>query len=63
MPTLIADEEKFAVIVGDAVIGTYETYTDALQAVYQRAGLNPFLVKRITATEVISCFTRDLTTT
>jgi hypothetical protein len=60
LSTLAADEGKFVVIAGDALVGTYETYADALQAAYQRAGLRPFLVKRIAATEAISYFTRDL---
>jgi hypothetical protein len=47
LPTLLADQGKYAVIHGDELAGTWGTYEDALQAAYTAFGLNPFLVKRI----------------
>jgi hypothetical protein len=50
LPRLLADAEgKFAVIHGDEVSGTWETYEDALQAGYDRYQLTPFLVKKVSA--------------
>jgi hypothetical protein len=60
LPTLLPEEGKFAVIVGDELLGVFESYADALQAGYQAARLNPFLVKRIATTEAVSYFTRDV---
>jgi hypothetical protein len=57
---LIPNEGKFVLIHGDQVAGIWETYEDALQAGYQRFGLEPFLVKRIQWSETIQNFTRDI---
>jgi hypothetical protein len=59
LPTLVAEEGKFALIHGAELKGVYEAYLDALSAGYKLAGLNPFLVKRINQVEVNSYFTRD----
>ena len=61
LPNLIADEGKFALIVGQRLIGTYQSYIDALTAGYESAGVKQFLVKRIARTEPTAHFTRDLT--
>jgi hypothetical protein len=61
LPTLSSDEGKHALIMGDELIGVFESYGDALVAGYARAGLKPFLIKRISATEIIAYFTRDIT--
>lgn len=60
LPTLAGDEGKFALIVGDELVGKFESYGDALSAGYSKAGLSPFLVKKISVTEIVSYFTRDL---
>ncbi len=60
LPQLMADEGKFALVVGADLIGVFGTYEDALKAGYDRAKLNPFLVKKISGTDTIAYFTRDL---
>lgn len=61
LPTLTpGNEGRYALIAGDELLGTYDTYPDALAAGYQARGLEPFLVKKISSVEVISYFTRDL---
>jgi hypothetical protein len=60
LPKLLAQAGKFAVIFDDTVVGVFATYEDALQAGYAKAGLDPFLIKRIEATETVQCFTREL---
>lgn len=60
LPTLAAEEGRFALIAGDDLLGIFDTYTDALSEGYRMRGLEPFLVKRIATVEVISYFTRDL---
>jgi hypothetical protein len=60
LPRLLAEEGKFALIIGDSVIGTFESYSDALQAGYAKAGLGPFLVKRISSIDEAAHFTRPL---
>jgi hypothetical protein len=42
---------RFVLIHGDAVIDTFGSYDDALKEGYAKFGLDPFLVKRIDATE------------
>ena len=52
---------KYAVIYGDEVLGIFETYPDALQLGYQKAGADGrFLVKRISAAETVAYYSRDL---
>lgn len=60
LPSLLAEQGKFVLIFGDEVLGTFEAYADAIQAGYKKAGLQPFLVKRISGPEQIAYFTRDL---
>lgn len=38
----------------------FGSYEDALSAGYADAGLKPFLVKQIAATEFVAYFTRDV---
>ena len=54
------DEGRFALVSGEKLIGIFDGYQDALEAGYKECGLKPFLVKRISAIEVIANFTRDL---
>ena len=60
LPTLTGSEGKFAVIFQGELAGIFQSYEDALQAGYKAAGTEPFLVKKIAATEFISYFTRDV---
>ena len=54
-------EGKYVVIQGDRVVGTWETYEDALQAGYTEFGVKtPFLVKQVSEIERIQFFTRSL---
>lgn len=58
---LLADDEgRYTLIRGEAILGTYDTYKDALQAGYEKCGLDPFLVKRIQAVDQVQHFTRDI---
>ena len=60
LPRLLAYAGKFAVVFQDNVVGVFATYEDALQAGYAKAGLDPFLIKRIEAVETVQYFTREL---
>ena len=60
LPTLLTQEGRYALVVGDRVLGTFDTYADGVQAGYAAAGLQPFLVKKIEAIEHVQTFTRDL---
>ena len=60
LPTISGDEGRFAAISGDELLGIFDTYADALTAGYQKFGLSPFLVKRISTIEFVSFFSRDL---
>ncbi len=60
LPGLLAQEGKFVLVAGDAVIGTYAAYEDALAAGYEKCGLKPFLVKKIQAVEQVQYFSRDV---
>lgn len=51
LPELKAHVGKYVLIQGDDVIDTFNTYEDALKEGYSKAGLAPFLVKRIEAIE------------
>lgn len=54
-------EGKFALVVGEAIISTFETYADAVQAGYAEVGLDkPFLVKRIARVEAAAHYSRPL---
>jgi hypothetical protein len=59
LPTLRDQEGRFALIAGDDLLGTFDTYSDALDEGYREKGLSPFLVKKISSVEIISYFTRD----
>ena len=52
---------KFALIGENHLIGLWDTYVDALQAGYQKFGLeHRFLVKKIEGLEGVQFFTRDI---
>ncbi|MCI0388245.1 MAG: hypothetical protein MOB07_05710 [Acidobacteria bacterium] len=60
LPELQSQEGKFVLISGDDVVGTYDTYEDALKEGYEKFGLNPFLVRQIHATEQVEFITRHI---
>lgn len=60
LPKFTDQEGNFIVIQGDAVIGVYVSYEDALKVAYEKCGLKPFLVKQIQSVEQIQFFSRDL---
>ncbi|MER2527427.1 MAG: hypothetical protein ABTR07_05820 [Candidatus Competibacter denitrificans] len=62
LPKLLAEQGKFALIVGEKLLGTYTAYEDALKRGYEECGIKPFLVKKISAEEQTFFFTRDLGT-
>ena len=57
---LVADSAgKYVVINGDDVVAVFEGYADALSYGYSKFGIeDPFLVKRIEATERVQFVTR-----
>jgi len=60
LPELATEDGKFVVIQGDAILGVYTTYEDALKVGYERCKLEPFLVKKIDTLERGLFFTRNL---
>lgn len=60
LPTLLAEQGRFALIFDGELLGTFTSYEDALKAGYDRCGIKPFLVKRISIEEQISYFSRDI---
>jgi hypothetical protein len=57
---LVQHEGRYALIAGDKLLGIFESHSDALQAGYAARGMQPFLVKKVSAIEVIAHFSRDL---
>lgn len=57
---LLPSEGKFVLIKGESIAGPYDTYEAALEAGYERHGLEPFLVKQVRPVEPIQYFARDL---
>jgi hypothetical protein len=51
LPGLLLEEGRFALIHGNEVAGTFDTYADALNEGYKLFKLEPFLVKEIQAIE------------
>ncbi len=60
LSTLLAHEGKHVVIFGDKIEGIFDSYEDALKIGYEKAGVKPFLVKKISSSEQIAYFTRDV---
>ena len=60
MLELLSSEGKFVLIRGDEIAGRYDSYEKALEAGYERYGLDPFLVKKIQRSEPLHYFSRDL---
>ncbi|MEF2196430.1 hypothetical protein [Pseudomonas aeruginosa] len=58
---LVSSEGKYALIVGSELIGTYDTYSDAVQEGYKIAGLEArFLVRKISRVGDSAHFSRPL---
>jgi hypothetical protein len=55
--SLLSNEGKFALIHDGDIIGTFDTYSDALNEGYKLFKLDPFLVKQIQAIEHIHFIT------
>jgi hypothetical protein len=53
LPSLLSEEGKFVLIHDGKVIGTFDTYADALNEGYKLFRLEPFLVKQIQAVEQV----------
>ena len=51
LPQLVLQAGHHAVISGSQLIGVYESYATGLTEGYKKAGLAPFLVKRISRFE------------
>jgi hypothetical protein len=51
LPGLLAEEGKFALVHDDKVVGTFDTYADAITEGYKLFKLSPFLVKQIRSVE------------
>lgn len=48
---LAQNQGKYVLVKEDQVIQTFDSYGDALQGGYDRFGLDPFLVKQVSAME------------
>jgi hypothetical protein len=57
LPTLLAHQGKFVVIHGMDVLGFFDTYADAVQAGYEKCGLDSFLVKQVQEVEQVQFIT------
>lgn len=55
---LLQNEGKFVLIKGLEPFEFFESYDNALKAAYEKYGLEPFLVKKISRIEPIINFTR-----
>lgn len=60
LPSLLQDEGKFVVIYKKEILGVFSAYDDALKMGYDKAKLEPFLVKKISGTETIAYFSREI---
>ncbi len=58
-PELLADHEgRYVVIVGEELLGPFETSREAERAGYARFGLGPLYIKRILAEEPVAQVSR-----
>lgn len=62
LPKLLPQVGKFALIKGDDMIDTFDTYSDAMKRGYNEFKLDPFMVKLIAPAERVSYFSRDFAT-
>jgi hypothetical protein len=60
LPSLLPHVGKFALIKGDHLVDTFDSYHDAVKRGYGEFQLSPFMVKQIAPAEQVAYFTRDL---
>jgi hypothetical protein len=60
LPEWKSQEGKFVLIHGEEIVDFFSTYEDAIKSGYQKYKLDPFLVKRIHATEPIFFISRNV---
>lgn len=60
LPSLLTHVGKYALIKGDSLIETFDSYQDAMKRGYTEFKLEPFMVKLIAPAETVSYFTRSL---
>jgi hypothetical protein len=63
LPELLSDganQGKFALFHSDLCEGIFESFDEALEAGYDRFGLEPFLVKEVVASEKPVFFSRNI---
>jgi hypothetical protein len=61
LPNLLATAAcKYVLIHSDRIVGTWDTWGEALKAGYERFDLGPFLVKHIVADEKPLFVSRDV---
>lgn len=62
LPALIekGNEGKYVVIRGQQLVEVFATYEAALDSAYEKFGLEPFFVKKISRDQSTVHFTRDL---
>lgn len=58
LPSLLDSEGRFALVHGDDAIEVFDSYDDALKVGYDKFGLDPFLVQRISRVPPVANFTR-----
>jgi len=63
LPELKNQEGKFALIHGEEVVDFFSTYEDAIKSGYQKYQMEPFLVKRVQATEPVFFISRSVVPT
>jgi len=60
LATLLQNEGRYVVISGDTILGTYESFEEAVKAGYGNFALTPFLVKQILPVEEVVFISRDV---
>jgi len=55
---LLADEGRHVLIRGEAVVGIWDTFEEAIDAGYETFGLTGFFVKKIAAVDPVLFITR-----
>lgn len=60
LPTLLGQQGKFVLIHGEEVDGVFDTYAEAMNAGYEKHGLDKaFFVRKISPVEQVLFFSRD----
>jgi hypothetical protein len=60
LPKLLKQSGRYALVKGENVASTWDTYRDAIQEGCRVFGLEPFLVKKIEFVETVHRMTRDV---